>query len=168
MNNFLQNAERTLAENRKDVIDKLMKFAVTDCILFWSPNPDLAKRQEEMWLPILIWARKIFDEPLAVTSGLDVMPENMTLGEKLRSFIDSLSNRELVVFYLAAIDMRSVLLAAAFVKGKINAEKAYQAVLIEEIWQAESWGKDALAEERRGSIYQELADLEAYLRETSV
>ena len=62
----------------------------------------------------------------------------------------------------------SAAMAAAFVKGKIDAEKAYQAALIEEIWQAESWGKDALAEERRSSIYQELADLEAYLRETPV
>ena len=39
--------------------------------------------------------------------------------------------------------------ALALAEGRIGAEAAFDATHLDEIWQAEQWGEDALAEEAR-------------------
>lgn len=45
--------------------------------------------------------------------------------------------------------MRSVILAMALVQGRLDAEEAYKAAWLEELWQAEKWGIDPEAESKR-------------------
>ncbi len=66
-------------------------------------------------------------------------------------------------FYATAILLRSFLLAVAFISGKINAEQAFDAAFIEELWQNENWGTVEEAETRRRDIMDELKFLEAEL-----
>lgn len=70
----------------------------------------------------------------------------------------------MAAFYLAALDMRSVLLAAALVKGHLNAEEVYEAAFLEELWQAENWGIDEEAEEKRRELKAELEEIEDFLK----
>ena len=77
--------------------------------------------------------------------------------------METLSDRELTAFYAAALKMRSVLLAAALVKGKINAEEAFRAAFLDELWQAETWGADEEAENRRQTIKNEICEIEKFL-----
>ena len=60
---------------------------------------------------------------------------------------------------------KSVLLAAALVKKQITADEAFRAAFLEEIWQADKWGHDAEADQRREVIRQELIDVEKFLAE---
>ena len=59
--------------------------------------------------------------------------------------------------------MRSVLLALALVKGKINANKAFELSELEELYQARKWGTEPVAEARRNSIKNLLISTEKYL-----
>ena len=70
----------------------------------------------------------------------------------------------MAVFYTAALDMHSVLLALALVKGKIDAKQAFELSEMEELFQARNWGKEAIAEARRRAIKDKLVDAESYLR----
>lgn len=160
----LKQISAEIAEHRDEVIDKLVQFSLTDMLLFWGQEKELIQRQEEHWAPLLLWAKQELDTKFMTTQGLDVPEENKTSGYRLKLFMESLSDKELTAFYAAALDMRSVLLAAALVKGRITAEQAYQAAFLEELWQAESWGVEEEAERRRQEIKAELQAIAEFLK----
>lgn len=160
----LKQISAEIAEHRDEVIDKLVQFSLTDMLLFWGQEKELIQRQEEQWAPLLLWAKQELDTKFMTTQGLDVPEENKTSGYRLKLFMESLSDKELTAFYAAALDMRSVLLAAALVKGRITAEQAYQAAFLEELWQAENWGVEEEAEKRRQEIKTELQAITEFLK----
>ncbi len=161
----LEKAREEIAKNRAEVIERLVQFSMTDLLLFWGQEKDLMERQTKIWGPILAWAEEKMKAKFVTTQGLDVPQENQTSGYRLKVFLESLSDKELTAFYAAALQMRSVLLAAALVRGKINAEEAFQAAFLDELWQAEIWGSDEEAEKRRQTIKSEIEEIERFLHE---
>lgn len=161
----LEKAREEIAKNRAEVIERLVQFSMTDLLLFWGQEKDLMERQAKIWGPILAWAEEKMKAKFVTTQGLDVPQENQTSGYRLKVFLESLSDKELTAFYAAALQMRSVLLAAALVRGKINAEEAFQAAFLDELWQAENWGSDEEAEKRRQTIKSEIIEIERFLQE---
>lgn len=165
MNQKLQKAEKEIAEYREEIIEKLVQYSLTDMLLFWGQEEDLIDRQEKLWGPLLQWASDAFNARFVKTQGLDVLEENKESGYRLKIFMESLSNKELAAFYLAALNMRSVLLAAALVKGHINADEAFRAAFVEELWQSENWGTDEETQKKRDEMKEELKDIELFLKD---
>ena len=161
----LEKAREEIAKNRAEVIERLVQFSMTDLLLFWGQEKDLMERQTKIWGPILAWAEEKMKAKFATTQSLDVPQENQASGYRLKVFLENLSDKELTAFYAAALQMRSVLLAAALVGGKINAEEAFQAAFLDELWQAENWGSDEEAEKRRQTIKSEIIEIERFLQE---
>ena len=153
-----------IAKEKELIIDKLIKFSLTDMLLFWGSSEELFKQQKKVWLPILSWAKDNLDTQYQTTQTLNVPEQDTEAGRKLKLFLESLSDKELTAFYFAALNMRSVLLAAALVKGRITAQQAFEASLLEELWQAKKWGKDIAAEHRREELLKELQEIEAFLK----
>lgn len=164
MQKKLQDASKQIANNRLEIIDKLVQFSVTDVLLFWGTNKSLIKRQQEKWEPVLIWASKEFEHKYKTTNSLEVPEQGKSAAEKLHLYLEKLTDKQLAALLSAALLMRSVLLACAMVKGKINAEEAFQASFVEEIWQSEHWGIDKEAEQKRNEIKTELCEIEKFLR----
>ena len=98
------------------------------------------------------------------TDKMEVIEQKKNTLQGLQKFLETMSDKELAAFYLAAVNMKSELLAAALVRGFINAETAYNAAYLEEISQAERWGKDENAENKRQSLKKELIDIENFLK----
>ncbi|MBE6452315.1 MAG: hypothetical protein E7012_02355 [Alphaproteobacteria bacterium] len=160
----LNKATEEISAYKEEIIDNLLKFATTDVLLFWGSDENLQKRQEQEWEPVLSWAREEFGGKYKTTKSLDVQKENLDSGMGFKKFLEKLDDKQLAAFYLAALNMRSVLLASALVKGKINSEQAFKAAYLEELFQAEAWGKDEEAEAKREERRQELYDIEKFLR----
>jgi chaperone required for assembly of F1-ATPase len=57
----------------------------------------------------------------------------------------------------------SLVLGLAFLKGRMDANALFEAAFLDELWQAEKWGSDWEAEDRRTGIKSELADAERFL-----
>src|SRR5574344_1391398 len=163
MTEYLKNVVDEIQENREEVIEKLIQFSVTDMLLFWGQEKDLIARQERLWSPIIKWSSEAIETKFNTTSSLQVPSQQKNSGEKLRVFLNNLTNKELGAFYVAALNMKSVLLAAALVKGKINANQAFEAAFLEELWQNENWGADEEALKKREELKQELVDVENFL-----
>ena len=164
MNLYLEKTAKEIGKNREEVINRLVRFALTDMLLFWGQNKDLVEKQEKIWGPLLEWGNYELNAKFIKTQSLDVPEQEKTSGLRLKLFLESLSDKELAAFYVAALNMKSVLLAAALVKGRINAQEAFEAAYLEELWQAENWGMEAEAEKRRGEIRQELVEIEEFLK----
>ena len=160
----LKKSVSEISKDREIIIEKLVKFSITDMLLFWGSSEELFKKQTKVWLPILSWAKENLDTKFTPTQTLEVPTQDSESSKKLMLFLNSLSDKELTGFYFAALNMHSVLLAAALIKGRINAEQAFQASCLEELWQAEKWGKDVAAEARRKSLLKELKDIETFLK----
>lgn len=163
MSDYLNKAAAEIGKSRKEVIDRLVVFSQTDLLLFWGHEKDLIERQEKIWGPILQWANNEINVEFMKTQGLDV-PENKASGEKLKDYLNSFSDKELAAFYVAALNMKSVLLAIALVKKRLSADEAFNAAFLDELWQAESWGVEKEAEKRRGELKKELHEIEDFLK----
>lgn len=165
MNLYLEKTAKEIGKDRKEIIDRLVQFALTDMLLFWGQNKSLVERQEKIWGPLLEWANEEINTKFIRTQSLDVPEQEKTSGYRLKVFLEKLSDRELAAFYVAALNMKSVLLAAALVKGRINAKQAFEAAYLEELWQAENWGVEEEAEKRRAEVRQELVEIEKFLKQ---
>lgn len=163
MSDYLNKAATEIGKSRKEVIDRLVVFSQTDMLLFWGHEKDLIERQEKVWGPILQWANNEINVEFVKTQGLDV-PENKASGEKLKDYLNSFSDKELAAFYVAALNMKSVLLAIALVKKRLSADEAFNAAFLDELWQAESWGVEKEAEKRRVELKKELHEIEDFLK----
>lgn len=160
-----KQAELEVKEHRDAIIEKLLQFSVTDSLFFWSDNPVLGSKQEKLWLPILLWANDEIRIKYTPTKTIEVPAQPKENRIIMKNFLQSLSDKELTGFYLAALNTNSEILAAALVKGHINAEDAFDAAYLEELWQAENWGYEAEAEKKRQSLKQELIDIEKMLKQ---
>lgn len=161
----LKQAVSEIKDCREDVIDKLVQFAPTDSLLFWANNDELVKKQEQLWNPILNWANQEINAKYITTKDLNVPEQDPYSLNNMKNFMKNLSDKELAAFYLASLNMKSELLAAALVKGHISAEQAFDAANLEELWQSEHWGKEDISEQKRQSMKQELCDIEQFLNE---
>lgn len=164
MKTNLKAAVADVAQNRDVIIDKLVEFSGTDMLMFWGENKDLIERQRKVWQPILDWAQETLEMEFKTTQGIEVPVQDEKTGMRMRQFLESLSNKELLAFFKAALDMRSVLLAAALVKGRLSAEQAFEAAFIEELWQSENWGVVEEAQQRRDELRDELEEIEKFLK----
>lgn len=160
----LEKSVAEIAKERDVVIEKLVKFSLTDMLLFWGSNEELIKRQQQSWSPILSWAKENLNTKFNISKTLDIPEQDSEASLKLKKFLQTLNDKELTGFYFAALNTRSILLAAALIKGKINAQQAFEASCLEELWQAEQWGNDEAAENRRKSLLQELEEIEAFIK----
>ena len=124
----------------------------------------MAERKQKLWRQILDWAQQKVNVHLKTTQGIDVPEQEEEMNSRLRTFLDGLDDRQLLAFFKAALDMRSVLLAAALVKGKISAEQAFEAAFVEELWQSENWGVVEETAQRWKQLKSELKEIETFLK----
>lgn len=155
---------KDVAQHREEIIERMVNFSLTDTLLFRNPDAaELIEEERKVWDPIVEWAKEKMAVDFKASESLEVPVENNASLPRLQVFLDSLSDKELVVFYEVSKITKSVLLAAAFVKRKVNAEDAFKAAFLEEIWQADKWGHDEQADKRRETIKQELKNAEDFL-----
>ncbi|MBQ7304401.1 MAG: hypothetical protein IJW75_05775 [Alphaproteobacteria bacterium] len=162
--NDWQAIEKDVAKNKTALIERMVNFALNDVLLFWSTDEKVQKEQEKKWTPIIVWANETVNVEFKKTSTLEVSNDNVNTASQLKEYLSSLSNKELSAFYVAALNMRSVLLALALVKEKISAKEAFELSELEELYQARKWGSEPVAEARRNSIKNILVCTEEYLR----
>ena len=165
MEQNLKQVEKDIKLHRAEIIDRLVNFALNDVLLFWSSDKDVRKEQQEKWLPILRWVDETLNARFKQTTTLEAEKTDKKATLELKKYLDGLSDKELTSFYIAALNMRSVLLAVAMIKGRINAAEAFELSELEELYQARKWGSEPVAEARRNSIKDSLISAEKYLRQ---
>ena len=141
----------------------MLEFARNDLLFFWGEKRDLYLKQKTEWQPIINWVEESLKVKVKKTDKLDT-PDNEEMQKPLKVAFERMSNKELACYYAAALNMKSVLLALALVKGKINAKEAGKLSYLEELWQNEMWGNDEEATKRRKERCDELIEIESYLK----
>lgn len=156
--------EEDICAHRAEIIDKLSEFSLNDVMLYLSPDEKVLAEQKEKWLPVLQWVNQALNAHFISDESLVGSEKNQQAMAQLKNYINTFSDKQLAAFYMAALNMRSVLLAIALLKGHINAAQAFELAELEELYQARRWGNDPAAEARRNSLKAALQDVEKYLK----
>jgi chaperone required for assembly of F1-ATPase len=125
----------------------LTKYGESDLTCYRADGPrDLISRQEQNWDPLLAWARRRFDVDFRTTSGIVHVPQPEATVQRLSHGVSSLDAFRLAGLSPLVTIGGSLVVALAVTEGAVTPEDAWDAVTIDERWQAEQWGADPEAE----------------------
>ena len=151
-----------VAGNRARVIEEIARFATTDLICYRATEPpELVRRQHESWQPLVDWAAARYGARLAVTAGVVPAAQTPETLAALACAIEGYDDFALTALHAATAAAGSLMIGLALAEGRIDAEQGYAASCLDEHFQAETWGLDREAEQRRAALK---ADIEAAAR----
>ncbi|MFA7596142.1 MAG: ATP12 family protein [Novosphingobium sp.] len=138
------------AADRIRTVNDLLRYAETDTLCYRAdPDEPLFKRQQQLWEPLLektearhaIWLERV--------SGIVHRPQPEASLERLRDVLQGQDDFALAALATLASLSASLSIALAAFEPDADVEALWAAANLEEDWQAEQWGWDSLAQERR-------------------
>lgn len=124
----------------------LALFGESDLLCYRAERPEaLVRRQAESWDSLLDWGRRRFDVDFEIVRGIMHRPQPQRTVEQLGMAIASRGPFQLAGLSPLVTIAGSLLIALALDEGEIGLEAAWAAATLDEAWQAENWGEDALA-----------------------
>lgn len=124
----------------------LAAYAESDLVCYRADAPaDLAARQAAAWDPFVAFARTRYDAALRVTDGIAHVAQDAAAVERLAAAIRGLDAYRLAAMQPLVTIAGSLVVALALAEGAVDAETAFAAGHLDELYQAEKWGDDAEA-----------------------
>ncbi|QNT78973.1 ATP12 chaperone protein [Entomobacter blattae] len=155
--------EGLIRHDIKSVIAKLIEYAQSDLLCFHSEKPkQIAKRQQEEWLPIVTWFSKKYQLSIKVTTTLHVPDFSQETIDRLTVLLDSLTLIEVTVLSLLVPLAGSLILGMAYLDETVTIDEVFSLSTLPERVQMEIWGTDAEQLERFDRIYEEMKEIEQF------
>lgn len=125
----------------------LAAYAESDLLCYRADSPDdLVALQAAAWDPLLDWARARYDVQIAVTTGILHRAQPPATLARLGEAIAARGPYELAALSPIVTIGGSLIAALALAEHAATAEQVWEAVTLDEEYQAEKWGRDPLAE----------------------
>lgn len=151
-----------VAPERPRVVDEVVGYAGTDLVCYRAAEPPaLAGRQAQAWDPLIDWLRRRYDVSLVATNGIVAVAQPEATLEALRRVVAGMDHFTLAALASMTGAAGSLVIALALAGGEITPEEAAHAAQLDELFQAECWGEDKEAVDRRVA---QLGDLVAAKR----
>jgi chaperone required for assembly of F1-ATPase len=146
-----------IAPDPEPTVDAIARYGETDLLCYRAETPQkLVHRQHQQWQPWLDWATLAYDAPLRVVTGVGYVKQHRDAVAALRRAVAALDVDVLTALGIAVPALGSLILGLALAAGKLDAHTAHTLGALDELFQAEQWGDDDEAVERRTSM---LADI---------
>lgn len=141
-----------ISPQREAVIDEIARYGTSDLICYRADWPsDLAITQADTWDPLVAWANTRFDISLTLTSGILYQEQPSEATNRLYQAVASLTDWELAPLHTLTTILGSLIIALAAHSQHLDAEQAWKAGQLDELYQASKWGEDALAAQARAN-----------------
>lgn len=138
---------------RENVIDDTAKYAGSDLLCYRAADPEsLVERQRTTWQPLLDWAAERYGARLSVAEGLSFVTQPAEAVAKLRAAVAVHGDFALSALYNLTHIAGSLVVALAIAERRLDAEQAFAAAQLDELYQVERWGDDPIAQERRTGV----------------
>ena len=142
-----------IAPDPSSTIDAIARYGETDLLCYRAETPQaLAQRQHRQWQPWLDWVALAHDAPLRVTSGVGYVKQRHDSIAALRRAVAGLDPDALAGLGIAVPALGRLVLGLALTAGELDAEAAFTLGALDELFQAEQWGEDHEAADRRASM----------------
>jgi chaperone required for assembly of F1-ATPase len=154
-----------VALNRDAWIEQILAFAKSDLICYRAISPqDLVARQSAQWDPLLEWARERYGAQLRAATGIAFIEQPPEAIEGLARALGDKDDFALAALHAAAALTGSVITALGLSEEQLDADKAFAASQLDEIYQAERWGEDPEALIQSRSEGAELTNIAQFFR----
>ena len=121
----------------------LAKYAEADLTCYRAEGPDaLVQRQAESWDVLLDWARRRYDVDFKCSTGIMHVTQPIDTTAKLAHAVAILDPFRLAGLAPLVTIGGSLIAALAVLEEAIPADSAWEAVCLDDRWQAEQWGAD--------------------------
>jgi chaperone required for assembly of F1-ATPase len=151
-------AQTRVAPDPRPTVDALARYAESDLLCYRATHPDaLVHRQARAWQPWLDWAALTFDAPLKVTSGIVHVSQSRQSLKALHAAVAAYDPLVLAGLGILVPTLGSLVLGLAIAEGRLAAATAHELGALDELFQAELWGRDAEAEKRLNAVAADIA-----------
>jgi chaperone required for assembly of F1-ATPase len=140
-----------VAPRQAEVVDDLVRYACSDLVYYRVSEPArLVQSQDATWNPILDWARDAHGARFTLAEGVMHVTQPDEAIAAVRQAVEQVNSP----FALAALHVMttlsgSVLIALAHAAEQMDADQAWTAAHVDELYQESVWGEDYEAMERR-------------------
>ena len=140
-----------VSARRAEVVDDLVRYAGSDLIYYRVSEPArLVQSQDLAWNPVLDWIKESHGARFTLAEGVMHVTQADEAIAAIRAVIEGIQSP----FALAALHVMttlsgSVLIALAHASGPLDADQAWAAAHVDELYQESVWGEDYEAMERR-------------------
>lgn len=147
---FTRSANAALdkvAPQHGEVADLLAAYGDSDLLCYRADYPAaLVARQAQQWDPLLDWADEVLGARLVPRIGVMHAPQENAVLARLSQRVHALSAYQLAGFHDLVSLSGSLILGFAAALDQAIPETLWDISRLDEIWQAEEWGKDDEAE----------------------
>ena len=153
-----------IASQRGAVVDNLAGYGSTDLLCYRSDSPaELVRRQNELWSPWLAWARDQHDAELKTTNGIGYIAQSDDALAALRAVVNRHDIMELACLNDLVTIAGSLVLGLAVSGGALDVAMAWEAIRLENDFQAGKWGEDAEAAAHAARLFEEFKHAALFL-----
>jgi len=139
-----------IAPARAAAIADLLRYAETDTLCYRAePEEPLHTRQQAEWEPLLKAAELRWDVHFERIAGVIHRPQPEATLRRLEAVLAVQDDHALSALTTMTTLAASLVIGLAGLEADADPAALWDAASLEEDWQAELWGKDAEAEERR-------------------
>ena len=110
---------------------------------FRAQSPErLVERQTQTWDPPLTWLHQTHGLALIQTTGIAAVDQPPRTLQNFSAWLGAQSSFALMALHDLIGMSGSIVLARALVEGHMGAEQAWEASVLDEMWNIELWGED--------------------------
>ncbi len=151
-------ARERISGDPSPTINALSRYAESDLLCYRAAYPsELASRQTALWQPWLDRAARLHGAELRVVHGVMPQPQPPEAVCALRSALAAQTSESLAGLGVLVPATGSLVLGLALADGALSPESAVELAFLDEDFQAEHWGEDAQAMERRARFAEDIA-----------
>lgn len=153
-----------VSTQRGAVIEHILGYGRNELICYRAAEPpELSARQKAQWDPLLAWVHERYGIRLVADSGITFIEQPVDALVRMQEIVSARDDFELAALDAAATLSSSFVVALALVERHLAAGDAFAASQLDELFQAEKWGRDAEAESRRARMLAELKAVERFV-----
>lgn len=150
---------------RASIARQVLEYARHDLLSYRAEDPpELVVRQAHAWDPLLDWAAETYGARLKTGFGIRHVHQPEQAIAELDQAIARYDEFELAALHTVTTITGSLIVALALAEEEVSAGEAFAAATLDETYQAEKWGRDTEAEQRRERLLSELTAAERFLR----
>jgi chaperone required for assembly of F1-ATPase len=149
---------------RQAAIEEVIGYADTDLVCYRAAEPfELVQRQHHAWQPMVEWLSQTYGVRLVVTTSILPLVQPAAAHALLRDVIEELDDWPLVGMHAASTALGSLVLGLGLLRGRLDAEAALAASLLDELYEIERWGSDVEAERRHQALRRDVNGAACFL-----
>ena len=151
-------AQLRIVPDPAPVATAIAAYGETDLLCYLADTPPtLVERQHRAWRPWLDWARRELGAALVATEGVMFVPQHPAALAALHRAVVAENGWVLAGLGIIVPALGSLVLGLAVARGALAAADAAELARVDETFQAELWGTDPEAEQRRTHIDADIA-----------